>query len=149
MLLTVCDLVVMYVPQENVVVDDSLVQWANSHLPEKLQITSTGPMCNGLGLLRVAESIKGSPSSPPVPDSAFPTGLQDEKLDGLFALFDFLLDNDVKIGAVSINDIRQVKRDKIVQVLVALRAWEEKRNNVSAAVGHDTATFTSGPVSYF
>lgn len=60
-------------------------------------------------------------------DSAFPVDANDDKLDGLFRLFDFLLDNDVKMGSVSINDVRQGKRDKIVQLLRALKSWEDKR----------------------
>jgi hypothetical protein len=83
--------------------------------------------CTGLKLLRIAESIKGHPSVPPVPDSAFPLGPGDDRLDGLFKLFDFLLDNDVKMGSVSINDIRQGRREKQVQLLKALRAWEDKK----------------------
>ncbi len=47
-----------------------------------------------------------------MPDSAFPSGLGDDKLDGLFRLSDFLLDNDDKMGSVSINDLRQRKPDK-------------------------------------
>ena len=78
--------------------DNSLIVWANTHLPESLQINeSTGYICSGLEL-RLAESIKGQPSSPPVPSSAFPADMHDDKLDGLFRLFDFLLDNDVKMG---------------------------------------------------
>ena len=112
--------------------DDSLIKWANTHLPEPLQITdsdATGFLSTGLGLglHRLAESIKGQPSSPPVPDSTFPTDVHDDKLDGLFRLFDFLLDNDVKIGSVSINDVRLGKRDKIIQLLKALKAWEDKQ----------------------
>ena len=107
--------------------DDSLIKWVNTHLPESLQITPlTGFLCTGLGLLRLAESIKGQPSSPPVPDSAFPADIHDEKLDGLFMLFDFLLANDVKMGSVSINDVRLGKRDKIFQLLKALKAWDDK-----------------------
>jgi hypothetical protein len=41
-------------------------------------------------------------------------------------LFDFLLDGDVKIGRVSINDVRLGKRDKIIQLLKALKAWDDK-----------------------
>lgn len=70
-----------------------------------------------------------------MPDSAFPSGPDDDKLDGLFKLFDFLLDNDVKMGTVSINDIRQVKHDKIVQLLKALRAWEDKRKAIAQSLG--------------
>lgn len=117
-------------------VDDGLIEWANSHLPSSLQITDpTGPLCGGLALLRLAESIKGRPSTPPVPDSAFPTDAGDDKLDGLFRLFDFLLDNDVKMGSVSINDVRQGKRDKIVQLLRALKAWEDKRKAIVQSIG--------------
>ncbi|KAF8204568.1 hypothetical protein BJ912DRAFT_938742 [Pholiota molesta] len=112
----------------NTTADDVLIEWANTHLPEELQITdSQGSLCGGLALLRLAESIKGRPSSPPVLDSAFPVDANDDKLDGLFRLFDFLLDNDVKMGSVSINDVRQGKRDKIVQLLRALKSWEDKR----------------------
>lgn len=92
-------------------------------------------MYTGLALLRLAESIKGRASSPPVPDSAFPTDPSDDKLDGLFKLFDFLLDNDVKMGSVSINDVRQGKRDKIVQLLKALKAWEDKRRAIVQSIG--------------
>ena len=84
-------------------------------------------MCGGLALLRLAEDIKGKPSSPPVPDAAFPSSPNDDKLDGLFRLFDFLLDNDVKTGSVSINDVRQGRRDKIVQLIRSLKGWEDKR----------------------
>ena len=115
------------------VADDALINWANTHLPEDLQIADPGgPLCGGLGLLRLAESIRGSPSSPPVPDSAFPVDANDDRLDGLFRFFDFLLENDVKMGSVSINDVRQEKRDKILQLLRALKAWEDKKALVSS-----------------
>lgn len=63
----------------------------------------------------------------------------DDKLDGLFRLFDFLLDNDVKMGSVSINDVRQGKRDKVLQLLRALRAWEDKRRTLASMAGSVTA----------
>ncbi|KAF5322385.1 hypothetical protein D9619_000742 [Psilocybe cf. subviscida] len=117
------------------VANDPLIAWANTHLPEELQIVdSNGPLCGGLALLRLAESIKGRPSSPPVLDSAFPVDANDDKLDGLFRLFDFLLDNDVKMGSVSINDVRQGKRDKILQLLRALKSWEEKRQALANTI---------------
>jgi len=118
-------------------VDDNLIQWANGHLPVNLQLqdSSRGPLFGGLALLRLAESIKGRPTSPAVPDSLFPTDPNDDKLDGLFKLFDFLLDNDVKMGSLSINDIRQGKRDKVVQLLKALKAWEEKRKAIAQSIG--------------
>ncbi|KAJ3740791.1 hypothetical protein DFH05DRAFT_1545582 [Lentinula detonsa] len=121
---------------QNVPIDDGLIDWANSHLPSSLQITDTsGAICGGLTILRLAEAIKGRPSSPPVPDSAFPSDPGDDKLDGLFRLFDFLLDNDVKMGSVSINDIRQGKRDKVLQLLRALKAWEDKRKAIAQNIG--------------
>ena len=116
--------------------DDSLIKWANTHLPQTLQIT--GFFCTGLELLRLAESIKGQPSSPPVPDSAFPADIHDDKLDGLFKLFGFLLDNDVKIESVSINDVRFGKRDKIFQLLKALKAWEDKRKALALTIAKAT-----------
>lgn len=132
-----------------------MIEWANSHLPTALQITDpSGPLCSGLALLRLAEDVKGSPSSPPVADSAFPTSPNDERLDGLFRLFDFLLDNDVKMGTVSINDIRQGKREKIIQLLQALRAWEDKRKAIALSLTMQPAAtagsaFMAGPVPYF
>ncbi|KAF9069085.1 hypothetical protein BDP27DRAFT_1325996 [Rhodocollybia butyracea] len=139
-------------------IDDALIDWANSHLPSSLQIPSSSfftsdsgsgsgastptptpnPICGGLTLLRLAESIKGRPSSPPVPDSAFPSPTDpssSDKLDGLFRLFDFLLDNDVKMGSVSINDVRMGRRDKVVQLLRALKAWEDRRKVVAMSIG--------------
>ncbi|KAI0832877.1 hypothetical protein BC628DRAFT_1348696 [Trametes gibbosa] len=134
-------------------VDGDLIEWANSHLPSQLQIKdASGSLCGGLALLRLAEDIRGKASSPPVPDSAFPTGPNDDKLDGLFRLFDYLLDNDVKMGTVSINDIRQGKRDKIVQLLRALRTWEDKRKAIAQSIGKSSVTagpFMAAPVDYF
>ena len=111
-----------------------------------MQISNTDSICGGLELLRIAESIKGIRSSA-VPDSAFPPRGQpprrdniaeDDKLEGLFTLFDFLLDNDVKMGAVSINDVRQGRRDKIVQLLKALRTWDENRKLVLQSIGNSS-----------
>jgi hypothetical protein len=126
-------------------VEPDLIEWANNHLPGSLQITSRGSVCGGLELLRIAESVKGL-RSPTAPDSAFPSGESDDeeqKLDGLFRLFDFLLENDVKMGAVSINDVRQGKRDKIVQLLKALRAWEDKRRAIIESIGK--SSMQAGP----
>lgn len=81
--------------------------------------------------MRIAESVKGKPASPPVLDSSFPSGPTDDRLDGLFSLFDFLLNNDVHLGTVSISDIRQSRKDKIIQVLKALKSWEDKRTEIS------------------
>ncbi|KAL1702427.1 hypothetical protein EV121DRAFT_281858 [Schizophyllum commune] len=141
--------------QPSTPLDDGLIDWANSHLPINLQIHDTGgPLLTGLGLLRLAESIKGQPSNPPVPDSAFPRDAGDDRLDGLFRLFDFLLDNDVKMGSVSINDVRQGKRDKVIQIIRALKAWEDKRRALAQSIGKGAVqaghfmapTFSSSPL---
>jgi len=113
-----------------VVVDEGLIDWANGHLSSKLQFTDISG-CGGLNLMRIAESVKGKPASPPVLDSSFPSEPTDDRLDGLFSLFDFLLNNDVHLGTVSINDIRQGRKDKIIQVLKALKSWEDKRTEIS------------------
>ncbi|KAI1795003.1 hypothetical protein LXA43DRAFT_993043 [Ganoderma leucocontextum] len=134
--------------------DASLIEWANSHLPSGLQIKDpAGQLCGGLALLRLAEDIRGKPASPPVPDSAFPTNPYDDKLDGLFRLFDYLLDNDIKMGSVSINDIRQGRRDKVIQLLRALRAWEDKRNAIAQSIGKGSVVAgpfmgMAGPLDY-
>ncbi|KAN0097147.1 hypothetical protein V8E55_001593 [Tylopilus felleus] len=125
---------------------DTLVDWANSHLPRSLQMTDlTGPLFGGLSLLRLAEDMMGKSASPQIPDSAFPSGPNDDKLDGLFRLFDFLLDNDVKMGAVSINDVRQGKRDKVMQLVKALKAWEDRRKEIIKSLGQAPLP-ASGPL---
>ena len=100
-------------------------------------------LATGLILYRLAESIKGTPNgASEVPDSVFPSSPADEKLDGLFILFDFLLDNDVRMGNVSINDVRQGNREKLVQLVTSLKAWEEKRLTFELSAGrHSTGPF--------
>ena len=99
-------------------------------------VDPAGPLFGGLGILRLAEAVVGKSTSPPVADSAFPSGPSDDKLEGLFRLFDFLLDNDVKVDSVSINDVRQGKRDKIVLLLKTLKAWEDRRKDILRSMGH-------------
>lgn len=114
--------------------DSRLVEWANFHLPPSLQVDDpTTSFFGGLALLRLAESIGGT-CFPPVPDSAFPVDPTDNDLDGLFRLFDLLLDNGVHTGSVCINDIRQGKRGKILQLLKALKSWEDRRGVLAATM---------------
>jgi len=109
------------------------VEWANSILPEQYRIRDISTdLTNGLVLLRLAEGIKGIPSEPPVPDSIFK---DDSNIEGMFKLFDYLLDNDVKVGGVSINDIKQGRVDKTVQLLKSLRTWGEKRKAIARSIG--------------
>ena len=75
-----------------------LINWANSHLPQSLQVVDpAGPLFRGLRILRLAETVVGKSTALPVADLAFPFGPNDDKLEGLFRLFDFL-DNDVRQG---------------------------------------------------
>ncbi len=104
--------------------DSDLIEWANAHLPSTLQLKdTTESVYGGHHLFRIAESIKGSPGVASCVRFSLPVWIRiDEKLDGLFRLFDFLLDHDVKMGSVSINDVRQGMPEKIVQLLRALKA---------------------------
>ncbi|EJD52366.1 hypothetical protein AURDEDRAFT_55328, partial [Auricularia subglabra TFB-10046 SS5] len=114
--------------------DAELIRWINAHLPDSLHVNDLSTsLSTGLVLFRLAEAIKGRPSG--VPDSVFPSGANDDRLEGLFKLFDFLLDNDVKTGSVSINDVRQGRRDKIVQLVRSLKGWEDKRLAIAKSVG--------------
>ncbi|KAG8738831.1 polar growth protein [Ceratobasidium sp. 414] len=107
--------------------EQALLEWVNSKLPPTCPLAEdlSMSMASGLILFRLAEAIKETDSS--VPDSAFPQGPGDDRLDGLFKLFDFLLDNDVRMGAVSINDVRSGNGEKIAQLVRSLKIWDEKR----------------------
>ncbi|QRV73324.1 SH3 domain protein [Ceratobasidium sp. AG-Ba] len=107
--------------------EQALLEWVNSRLPPTCPLAEdlSSSMASGLILFRLAEAIKESDSG--VPDSAFPRGPGDDRLDGLFKLFDFLLDNDVRMGAVSINDVRNGNGEKIAQLVRSLKVWDEKR----------------------
>ena len=50
-----------------------------------------------------------------------------DTLEGLFALVDFLLGEDANSGVVNMNDVLRSKREKVFQLLRALRAWEGHR----------------------
>jgi hypothetical protein len=53
-------------------------------------------------------------------------GPDNETLEGLFALVGFLLGEVANFGACNINrdDVLQSKREKVLQLLRALHAWE-------------------------
>ncbi|KAF8513895.1 hypothetical protein JB92DRAFT_2830233 [Gautieria morchelliformis] len=115
--------------------EQELVDWANSLLPEQYRIYDLRrDLSSGLVLLRLAETIGRKPNEPMTPDSAF----IGDNLEGMFKLFDFLLDHDVlkflrsrflrrsKIGNVSINDVKQGRVDKTLHLLRAIKTWGEK-----------------------
>ena len=105
--------------------EQGLIKWANSHLP-CTPINHSHPNYNGLDLLRIAESIKDIRGSC-APKSMFSQGPDDETLEGLFALVDFLLGEGANSDAVNINDVLLSRREKVFQLLRALRAWEGHR----------------------
>lgn len=133
--------------------DAELISWINRRIPNASQKATdlSASLATGLVLYRLAESIKTNGESdkgrrsesgvPEVPDSIFPSSATDDKLDGLFVLFDFLLDNDVRMGNVTINDVRSGDRDQLVVLVKALKAWEEKRNSMDNILVRQTAAF--------
>jgi len=119
---------------------NDLIRWANDHITIKLHLSDEcGQLHTGLALFRICENIKGRPSDPPVPDSAFPQHSSDDRLDGLFKLFDFFLDNDVRVGNISINDVRFGDKEKILPVLRCMKAWEERRGTLAKSLGRNAA----------
>ncbi|CAE6471462.1 unnamed protein product [Rhizoctonia solani] len=121
--------------------EQELVEWVNSKLPPTCPLAEdlSTSMSSGRILFRLAESIKEVDSG--VSDSVFPQGPGDDRLDGLFKLFDFLLDNDVRMGAVSINDVRNGNAEKIAQLVRALKIWDEKRRTS----GKTKSSVAAGP----
>lgn len=120
-----------------------MIHWINNNLPPEAPPATdlSGSLSTGLILYRLAESIKGLPTD--VPDSAFPLNGEPEKLEGLFKLFDFLLDNDVRMGSVSINDVRLGNKEKITQLVRSLKSWQDRRENL--AKGMQRQPVTAGP----
>ncbi|CUA68908.1 hypothetical protein RSOLAG22IIIB_08152 [Rhizoctonia solani] len=129
------------IPNRSPAGEQELVEWVNSRLPATCPLAEdlSTSMSSGLILFRLAESIKEVDSG--VSDSVFPQGPGDERLDGLFKLFDFLLDNDVRMGAVSINDVRNGNAEKIAQLVRALKSWDEKRRTS----GKTKSSVAAGP----
>lgn len=125
--------------------DADLLDWINDHLPSGAPVASNiaQSLASGLILYRVAEFIKGRTVTTDTPDSDFSSDPADEKLEGMFKLFDFLADNDVKMGSVSINDVRQGNKEKITQLVRALKNWEEKRKKVEETLSQRAVV--SGP----
>ncbi|KAG9122090.1 polar growth protein [Ceratobasidium sp. 392] len=95
--------------------EQSLLERVNLRLPPTCPLAKDlfMLMANDLILFRLAEAIEETDSG--VPDSAFPRGPGDNRLEGLFKLFHFLLDNNVRIGAVSINNVCNGNGEKIAQ----------------------------------
>ncbi|KAG8917337.1 polar growth protein, partial [Tulasnella sp. 417] len=119
--------------------DMELISWINNLLPPDVPPATdlSSSLSSGLILYRLAEAIKGLPTE--VPDSLFNA----EGPDGMFKLFDFMLDNDVRIGNVSINDIRLGNKDKITQLVKSLKSWQDKREGLVRGMSKQPST--AGP----
>ena len=102
------------------------VQWINSHLPGSLHVTNLDEsLASGLVLFRLTESIVGVSGG--VPDSSFPHSWFDGNIEGLFKLFDLLLENGVGTGDVTMRDIQMNRSHKIEQIIRRLEAWEKSK----------------------
>ena len=101
------------------------MKWANDHLPGT-QVNSGVSNCSGVDILQIVESIKDIRSCC-APEGVSSQGPEHETLEGLFSLLDFLFGEDEKVGPGKCNDVRQCKRDKVMLLLRALRAWEGHR----------------------
>jgi len=133
--------------------DAELIVWINRHIPNSSHKATdmSKSLATGLVLYRLAESIKTNGEAdkgnradygiPDVPDSVFPSSPNDDKLDGLFVLFDFLLDNDVRMGNVTINDVRSGDRDQLVVLVKALKAWEDMNKELENQLTRQAVTF--------
>ena len=101
------------------------MKWANDHLPGT-QVNPGVSNCSGVDILQIVESIKDIRSCC-APEGVSSQGPEHETLEGLFSLLDFLFGEDDKVGPGKCNDVRQCKRDKVMLLLRALRAWEGHR----------------------
>jgi hypothetical protein len=125
----------------------ALIQWINSQLPDQTPLATdlSTSLSSGLILFRLAESIKygregasarirsPSPSDPLVPDSLFEGG--EERIDGLMKLFDFLLDNDVKLSGISMADVREGRSEKVSALVRSMKQWHDRRDAIVKAAG--------------
>lgn len=134
----------------------ALLQWINSQLPDQTPYATDLSMSlsSGLILYRLAESIKYGqefatarlqdppPDDPVVPDSLFEDN--EERVEGLMKLFDFLLDNDVKLSGISMADIKEGRSEKIIALIKSMKTWKEQRDAIakSVAVGGQAGILT-------
>jgi hypothetical protein len=113
-------------------VEPDLIKWANGHLPG-MQITSQGSICSRVELLQIAHSIKNMRSFNASDSGVRLCEYDDGTLEGLFGLVDLLLDKEVETGAADVDlDVcrgypTHPSRDKVIQLLKALRTWEQRR----------------------
>lgn len=93
-----------------------------------MQITSQGSICSKLELLRIAQSIKNMRSFDASVSGVPLREYNDGTLEGLFGMVDLLLEVASDAADVDHDLCRgNPNRDKVIQLLKALRAWEQRR----------------------
>jgi hypothetical protein len=70
---------------------------------------------------------------PVVPDSVFDGG--EERVEGLMRLFEFLVDNDVKLSGISMADVKEGRADKIAALVRSIKQWHERREAIAQSIG--------------
>ena len=50
-------------------------------------------------------------------------------------LFDFLLDNDVKLSGISMADVREGRSEKVSALIRSMKQWYDRRDAIVKAAG--------------
>lgn len=50
-------------------------------------------------------------------------------------LFDFLLDNEVKLSGISMADVKEGRSEKTIALIRSMKQWKEQRDAVAKSVG--------------
>jgi len=101
-----------------------LLNWVNENLPKSTQpATDLSQSCaSGLVLFRLIERLSGKITG--VPDALFMVSLDDEdSFEGLFKLFDIMLENNISTEDVSMTDVHSGDAKSIVQLVESIKAW--------------------------
>lgn len=111
--------------------DSDLIAWVNAHLPptcpERATDISTS-FRTGKLVTRVIEHVQGSKlSSERSSDDVFELQAGEPNIEGLFAMFDKCIDENVDHGGASPNDIRTGNVEQTRKLLENLRQWGQGR----------------------
>ncbi|KZT60847.1 hypothetical protein CALCODRAFT_480491 [Calocera cornea HHB12733] len=108
--------------------DQQLLDWVNANLPKSTpQATDVSQsFASGLVLFRLVEKISGKVQG--VPDALFMASLDSEdSFEGLFQLFDIMVENGISTADVSMTDIHTGNAKSITQLVEAIKLWSETR----------------------
>ncbi|KZP00305.1 hypothetical protein CALVIDRAFT_595672 [Calocera viscosa TUFC12733] len=108
--------------------DQQLLDWVNATIPKSMpQATDLSQsFASGLVLFRLVEKISGKVQG--VPDALFMASLDSEdSFEGLFKLFDIMVENGVSTADVSMTDIHTGNVKGITQLIEAIKAWSDTR----------------------